>query len=432
MASSGTKDHAPPARPSERRERPALIVAFPRPAAAPLPASDDPIGRAWLERLGVTDDEVSTKHIAISRQRGGGVELTDVGSRNGTWVDGTPLAPRTPLRLADGALIRIGRTLIVYRERLAGSLEPSPPLGRMVGPYGLRRVAAAIDAFRAHPPGNVLVVGETGTGKELASEAVASALGRGVPVAVNLGAVATGVFESQLFGHVAGAFSDARKAARGLVASADGGAVVLDEIGELPLELQPKLLRLLENREIQPVGAERPTRVDVLLVAATNRDLDAMVDAGTFRRDLLARLESAVVELPPLRERAEDVFAIVSALAASSGTPLDPAHTEVEAVERILLDALPANARSVVALLSRIRAVDPGPGLRQWAVQQVLGSAPPASGPTSGNAAPLSTPRTLTRERVDEVLLASSGNESEAARRLGISRGALRRFLARV
>ena len=171
--SGGTKEHAPPARPSERRERPALIVAFPRPAAAPLPTSDEPIGRAWLERLGVPDDEVSTKHISLTRQRGGGVALTDVGSRNGTWVDAARLPPQSPLRLADGAVIRIGRTLLVYRERLSGSFEPSPPLGRMVGPYGLRGVASGIAALRAHPPGNVLVVGETGTGKELPSDRIA-------------------------------------------------------------------------------------------------------------------------------------------------------------------------------------------------------------------------------------------------------------------
>jgi transcriptional regulator with GAF, ATPase, and Fis domain len=419
MSTGGTKEHAPPARPSERRERPALVVAFPRSAAAPLPASE-PVGRSWLEKLGTPDDEVSTKHVAIHRRAGSAVDLEDVGSRNGTWVDGAPVAKGEMVRLGDGALIRIGSTLLVYRERFAGSFAPSPAIGGMVGPYGLRRVAAGIASFTEHPPGNVLIVGETGAGKELAAAAVSHALNRGAPVAVNLGAVASGVFESQLFGHVAGAFSDARKASRGLVGGADGGAVFLDEIGELPLELQPKLLRLLENREVQPVGADRPTKVDVLLVAATNRDLEAMVETGTFRRDLLARLQSAVLELPAVRDRAEDVFAIVAALSAAAGVPLAPGEVEVEAMERILLAPHPSNVRGLSALLARLRASDPGGGIKQWAVEQVLGSA--AAAPSG---------RALVPAKVAEVLAACDGNESEAARRLGVSRGALRRFLAR-
>ncbi|NUP07957.1 MAG: sigma 54-interacting transcriptional regulator, partial [Polyangiaceae bacterium] len=188
--------------------------------------------------------------------------------------------------------------------------------------------------------------------------------------------------------------------------------------GELPLELQPKLLRLLENREVQPVGAERPHKVDVLLIAATNRDLAAMVEAGTFRRDLLARLTAAVVELPPLRDRIEDLFAVLSTLASARGETLAPESVEIEAVERLLLEGYPANVRDLASVLARVRVIDAEPGLRMWSLQEVLGRTSTPSG------------RALTKERVEQVLAETAGNESEAARRLGVSRGALRRFLA--
>lgn len=384
----------------------------------PLPSPGEPVGRQWLEALGLGDAEVSSRHLVFSRQRGGALELTDAGSRNGTWVDAARIAAGEVARIADGATIRIGRTLLVYRERFSGPLAPSAPLGGMVGPFGLRGVAEAVAALVEARPGNVLIVGETGTGKELAAAFVARELGRGPPVPVNLGAVSSGVFESQLFGHVQGAFSDARKSARGIVASAEGGAVFLDEIGELPLELQPKLLRLLENREVQPVGAERPSKVDVLLLAATNRDLASMVEVGGFRRDLHARLCSAVISLPPLRDRMEDVFALLQALAAARGEELVESSVEIEALERLMQETFAANVRELASLFARVRVIDRAPGLRLWSLQEVLGQAPVSAG------------RALTTERVQQVLAESGGNESEAARRLGVSRGALRRFLA--
>src|SRR6185437_15841791 len=167
-------------------------------------------------------------------------------------------------------------------------------------------------------------------GKELVARAAASALGHATPyAAVNVAGVARGVFESQMFGHVAGAFSDARTAAPGIVVAHEGGTLFLDEIGELDMDLQAKLLRLLENREVLPVGAQRATRVDVLVVAATNRDLEEMVARGTFRRDLFARLAMARVRLPALRERCEDVFAVAGELARRAGGDLAAERVEV-------------------------------------------------------------------------------------------------------
>lgn len=396
-----------------------LIAVSPQPRAIPMPPRREPVGRAWLVASGLADRRVSEPHLVFSSP-GGLCFVEDAGSRNGTWLNGVRLQPGERVPLPDGALLRLGSTLFVYREELRGGLEPSPPLGRMIGPYGLRGVAEALAGFQRVPPGNVLIEGESGTGKELASEVVAAALGRSAPFgALNMAAIPAALFEAHLFGHTAGAFSGATRASRGVIAAHDGGAVFLDEIGELPLELQPKLLRLLENREVQPVGAERASRVKILLIAATNRPLEDAAREGTFRPDLLARLLQARLELPPLRERPEDLFALLTAAAASRGLLLSPERVEIEALERMLLHPWRLNIRELMAVMDRLLALDPG-ALRLWAVEQVLGPLP-------------STPRagTLAAEEIARTLALCNGNESEAARRLGVSRGKLRRVLGR-
>jgi transcriptional regulator of acetoin/glycerol metabolism len=410
-----TQDHIEPERPETASAWPWLLAAYPRAAAFPLPASDEPVGRQWLADLGLNDGEVSTAHVRFVRV-GGATILEDVGSKNGTWIDGHLVPPHEKVPVRDGALIRVGTTLLVHRQMLDGDAEPALPIGSMVGPFGLRRVAAAIETLRRYPPSNVLIEGETGTGKELAAFAIAVALGRERPyAAMNVAGVPEGVFESQLFGHVPGAFSGARQGALGILQAHEGGAVLLDEIGELPSELQPKLLRLLENREVLPVGADRPRHVEVLLIAATNRDLEGLVREGRFRHDLLARLSRARIHLPPLRDRIEDIPAIAAAVAPQVGASLRE-HVEIEAMEFLMLAPWPENVRGLIATLARLVAIDPKPGLRLWALEQILGP---------GNA-----PAPLSASVVDAALRACDGNESRAARRLGVSRGKLRRFLA--
>ncbi|MCC6527736.1 MAG: sigma 54-interacting transcriptional regulator [Polyangiaceae bacterium] len=424
-----TAGHRAPEPPSIQEGRPAVVCAFPRQTALALPLSEAAVGREWLEAAGLADTEVSTRHVRFARA-GRSFRVADAGSRNGTWVDGTALGAGEDVALTDGALVRIGRTLLVYREALRGPLEPDPPLGGMVGPYGLRDFRAGLAAIARQRPQNVLIEGETGAGKELAAHAVAAALERGTRlVAVNVAGVAAGVFEVQLFGRVAGAYSDARTPSKGVIAQHEGGAVLLDEVGELPLDLQPKLLRLLDNREILPVGATQPVRVDVLLIAATNRDLESLVAAGTFRRDLHARLAMARLVLPPLRDRPEDLFAVAQALAARERLPLTSDATEVEAVERMLLYPWPSNTRELAAVLRRANALDPETrGLKLWTVEQVLGPTGPtgASGPGGPN-----SPRALSQQLVTATLEECGGSEAAAARRLGVSRGKLRRFLGK-
>ncbi len=248
-----------PARPSRSRTQ-ALVVAFPTSRALPIPASKEAFGRDHLRALGIVDKQASSKHVAFTRP-GGVLHIEDIGSRNGTWIDGVRLPPRSAVELRDGAVLRIGSTLLVVREDFQGPLEPSPDIGDLVGPYGLRGARAAIEGVaRARPaPACVLIEGETGSGKELVARAIARALGRDRKYdAVNIAGVAASVFEAQMFGHRSGAFTDAGKGSPGILAAHAGGAVFLDEIGELAPALQAKLLRVLDQREVLAVGAPAP------------------------------------------------------------------------------------------------------------------------------------------------------------------------------
>jgi hypothetical protein len=416
---SSTVEHRGPSQPRAGARRPALVCAFPRPAALALPDSGSVVGRDWLAANGLADTEVSGAHLKIDRA-GGTLRVADAGSRNGTWVNGHRLARSDLTPLESGATLRLGSTIFVFREELFGPFDPAPPVGALVGPYGLRAVADAIAGLAKSRPGNVLLEGETGTGKELVARALADALGRGAKLAaVNVAGVARGVFESQMFGHVAGAFSDAKTAAAGIVVAHDGGTLFLDEIGELDLELQAKLLRLLENREVLAVGAQRPTTVDVLVIAATHRNLEAMVERGEFRRDLFARLAMARIQIPALRERSEDLFAIADALTRRAGAPaLSASEVEVEAMERLLLEPWPSNVRELDAALAAVRRVDPEPGLRLWALEEVLGERRDHKS-------------ALTEDVVARALEAAGGNVTAAAEKLGVSRGKLLRLLKR-
>jgi sigma-54 dependent transcriptional regulator, acetoin dehydrogenase operon transcriptional activator AcoR len=411
-----TKQHVPPNADKAEQGAPAFLVAFPAPCWVPPPESGATVGRIWLAAAGRTDSEVSSRHLRYTRS-GGRNFIEDAGSRNGTWIHGRRLPPGERVPLEDGAVVRVGLTVLVFWEAFTGPRQPAPPLGKLVGPFGLWTVQASIAALHERPSRNVLIEGETGTGKELVAEAVLAALGRaGRPFAsINVAGVPAGVFESQLFGWIRGAYSGSGEGSAGVLRAHEGGAVFLDEIGELPLDLQPKMLRLLENREILPVGANRPVRVDVAILAATNRSLEEMVEKGAFRRDLLARF-LARIELPPLRDRPEDLFAIVEALCARRGTPLDPRAAEVEAVERLMLHEWLANVREVERVIASLGAVSP---LTLSAVNRALG---PLSATTR---AP------LTREAIERMLAECGDNQSEAARRLGIDRGRLIRALRR-
>ena len=202
-------------------------------------------------------------------------------------------------------------------EKLSESIEQVG--GMVVCSDGLRKILRTIERLSPFRQ-TVLVEGESGTGKELIARALHNS--KTIPgpfVTFNCSNLVDSLAESQLFGHVKGAFTDAREDSLGYFRSASGGTLFLDEIGELPLKLQPKLLRAVENREVQPVGSSRSYTVDIHLISATNRDLHAMMKAGTFREDLYYRLNSATITLPPLRERRQAIPGLVAHFAAHYG-----------------------------------------------------------------------------------------------------------------
>lgn len=281
---------------------------------------------------------------------------------------------------------------------------------------------------------SLLVTGESGTGKELVARAVHRSGSRaaGPFVAVNCAAIPHTLLESQLFGHVRGAFTDAHRAQTGLFVQAQGGTLLLDEIGELPTALQPKLLRAIQERCVLPVGAQREVPFDARIIAATNRDLDAAVDAGTFREDLLYRINVVQIHVPPLRSRGADVLLLAQALlekhAARSGKPVR--RISAPAAQRLVAYPWPGNVRELENCMERAVALarfeevgveDLPPKIRDHRDNNViLASDDPAELP------PLEV---VERRYVLRVLEATGGHRTLAAKILGLDRKTLYRKL---
>ena len=266
------------------------------------------IGSNKTADIVLTDPTVSRRHAEIRRGRDG-VLLRDLGSMNGTFV-GQVRAKE--VYLGTDTLFRVGRTELSFTPAdEVIDVEPSQAdhFENLVGnSVAMREVFGLLE--RVAPTDlTVLITGETGTGKELASRAVhtRSKRGDGPLVVFDCGAAPENLIESELFGHNRGAFTGAIEARPGVFEMAHGGTIFLDEIGELPLELQPKLLRVLEQREVRRVGANKTKPIDVRVVAATNRNLREEVDRGRFREDLYYRLAVVEMGMPPLRDRTEDL-----------------------------------------------------------------------------------------------------------------------------
>ncbi|MEM9294037.1 MAG: sigma-54-dependent Fis family transcriptional regulator [Acidobacteriota bacterium] len=277
----------------------------------------------------------------------------------------------------------------------------------------------------------VLVQGPTGTGKELVVRALHLNSRRASRpyVTVNCGAVSPSLLESELFGHRRGAFTGASRDKQGLIPSGDTGTVFLDEVGELPKELQVKLLRTLQFGEVQPVGASRPHRVDVRFVAATNRDLEQEVADGNFREDLLYRLNAITVELPPLHERPDDVLPLFYHFLRREAERMErPLPTVPPAVERALSTYdWPGNVRDLENEARRLVAITPEG--HPIAVDSLSKRIQSAEGPLA--AARLATLDEMERQLIEVHLKECGGNRSAAARSLGISREGLRKKMKR-
>ena len=312
---------------------------------------------------------------------------------------------------------RLDRENFVLQRQVAG-------LGGLVdGMVGhseaMRRLSELIHRV-APTPSTVLILGESGVGKEVTARALHQMSPRAERsfVPLNCAAVSAELMESELFGHVRGAFTGAREARRGLFHYANGGTLFLDEIGELPLAMQTKLLRVLEERRIRPVGSEAEVPVDVRVVAATNRDLRAEVAAGRFRQDLFYRLEVVTLAIPPLRERREDIAELAvhfnAQLASRLGLP--PLPLSQADLARLAAYAWPGNVRELRNLIER---------------SLILGGLPADNNQTPGFVEPLPLSLAEVEKRhILAVLDQCGGNRARAASLLGVSRKTIDRKAA--
>jgi DNA-binding NtrC family response regulator len=388
----GLEEGAGEARAALSRERPLLV------------------GRqAGSEGLSVRDVKMSRAHFKIAWDgRSRAFRIEDQQTRNGTYLKGAPLESGC---VRPGDVIRAGDSLFVCHV-LADDGEAE------------RQAQAA----RSGVP--ILIMGETGTGKERLARGLHEQSGRSPLVPVNCGAIPRDLVASELFGHVRGAFSGATAARAGLFVAADGGTLFLDEVCELPLELQPALLRALDDGRIRGVGSEQETAVDVRVIAATNADAEGQVRVGKFRPDLYARLAGLVLTLRSLRERREEILEIAGVIAREEGVT---STFGADALEALLLWDWPYNVRELKSLMRALRAflgdservsLEHVRSVRAELVARVAerraGAAGPSSVPAPG------------RAELAELLERYGGNVSAVAEHTGRSRAAVYRWMRRV
>ncbi len=316
-------------------------------------------------------------------------------------------------------------------ERFAADERRSGGFDAIVGrSKTLRQVIDQAARVAGHGDVTVLIGGETGTGKELLAQAIHYHSPRAAApfVAVNCAAIPANLLESELFGHERGAFTGAVATKRGLFEQADGGTLLLDEVGHMPLELQAKLLRALESGEIRRVGSPVNRRVDVRVIAATNVNLTRAVSAGTFREDLYYRLNVVTLVLPALRRREDDIErlteAFLSRLATQYGLPVPPVTPAIR--EQLRSHSWPGNVRELRNAIERALVLSP-PGTLS---ADELGLEPGADRLEAPGPLPFPADLdTITRAAARAMLEHTGGNKSDAARRLGISRPRLNRLL---
>jgi two-component system response regulator AtoC len=401
------------------------------------------IGRDPSADIRLEAGAVSREHARVHASgRAPAVSVEDLGSRNGTFVRGRQLAPRERAPLAVGDAIWVGGSALVLRQGLPPIVRPPPPGERVV--IAPEMVALYEGLARLAPSRiSVLVLGETGAGKEVVAESLHQMSGGpGRPfVRLNCAALPAELLESELFGSEKGAFTGAIAARPGLLETAEGGTLFLDEVGDLPLPLQGKLLRVLESGEFFRLGAPRPRQARVRFVAATNRDLKQAAAAGQFRPDLYYRLNGVSVVVPPLRARRAEILPLAHAFAQriARGPDLAPVSFLQAACDRLVAYDWPGNIRelkSVVersVLLSNDGRID-APDLlfdALGAPAQALPTGGLAAGGTPGvtvppgPAAPGPLSETDERARILATLESCAFNQKRAAELLGMPRRTL-------
>ena len=383
--------------------------------------------------LVVADSAMSKFHCEICIRDGAAV-VRDLGSRNGTLVDRVPVI-EAPLR--DGAVLSLGRTQLRFNigtRQVEIPLSQRERFGRLIGRSTAMRSAFVVLEAAAASASTVLLQGESGTGKDLAAESIhVESARRDAPfVVVDCSAIPANLLEAELFGFEAGAFTGATAQRIGAFEAASGGTILLDEIGELALDLQPKLLRAIERREIQRIGSAQRIATDVRIIAATNRNLRQEVNARRFRSDLYFRLAVLVVTLPPLRDRAPDLPLLVAGILddlRAGDSPTAAALRGGELLPELLRHGWPGNVRELRNYLEAcLVRQDPATAARDDAVRDE---------PVIDVALPLREVRErwlrhVERRYLEQLLVLHGNNVSAAARAAGIDRVHFHRLLARV
>jgi len=391
-----------------------------------------PLGHETVSRthVAIEWDDQHRSHVA-----------TDLGSHNGTRINGSR-APAGQSPLPDGTLLQVGDVLLVYECGRGVTAPHAPEVAKdnIPGDTAQMRLVRAAVARAAPDPSPVLLIGETGTGKEWIAREIHRISGRSKPMlAINCSALSQQIIESQLFGHVRGSFTGATTDHEGLFLAANGGTLLLDEIGELPLELQPKLLRVLQEGQVQPVGSSKCVTVDVRVVAATNRDLTSSIEAGEFRRDLYARLALWEIRIPALRERRGDVLSWIDRLHRRwSEQRSENADHQLrflpDVAEMLVLHDWPDNLRGLDRLIHELSssAGQDRPVARDdlppWLLQEAGSSKRTTSG-TTGKPAGTTRRPVPSREEFEQIFEKLEGNVRAMAKHFERDRRQIYRWL---
>ncbi len=396
------------------------------------------VGSHSSNDLMLTEDRTASRHHFEVQYTERGYLVIDLDSTNGTWLDGKRVERAY---LSPGSQVRAGQTTVTFApidEELTVEPDHDGSLCGMVGHsvkmrqiFGLIRKIAPMDV-------SVVIQGETGTGKELVARAIheLSSRKRGPMVVLDCGAIPPNLIESELFGHEKGAFTGAVAGRPGAFERAHGGTIFLDELGELRTDLQPKLLRVLENREVRRVGGNEVQEVDVRVIAATNRDLVKEVQTGGFREDLYFRLSVITIQLPPLRQRREDIpFIIKEALAEPEVVQRHgKKHLSPAALAVLMSYAWPGNVRELMNVVSHVLTFSDGveidvsnlPARVQGrSTEQPL----PFNEHLSFKDAKEQLLESFEREYISQVLRRCDGNISRAARESGLHRKSIERLV---